>query len=826
MAVKPLSADQVRRSIDPASFRFASTEKLRDVDGVLGQERALEALDFGVGMRREDYNLFVMGAQGSGRHSTVRQHLRRRAAAEARPDDWVYVNNFEQNHKPRALRLPPGRAVTLRDDMARLIEEISVAIPAAFETDAYRSRREAIESQFKDRQEQAFGAIGEEARKRGLALIRTPMGLALAPVRDEEVLQPEEYRKLPEPVREQIERDIEELQQRLQQTVQQVPDWERERRRDTRELNRETSSAAVSRLLASLKKTYAGLDGVPDFLERVEHDIIDNAGQFLRGEEGQSPEQGLAALAGAAGGGRPAPGGPAFTRRYEVNVMVGDGDGGGAPVVEEESPAYNNLIGRVEHLAEMGALLTDFTLVKPGSLHAANGGYLVIDALRLLQQPWAWEGLKRALRTGAIRIESPGQMMSMITTVSLEPEPIPLDVKVVLIGDRHVYYLLCQHDPDFAKQFKVAVDFEDDMARSARSNRQFAALMATLVRQHELRHLAPDGVARVLEHAVRLAGDADKLTLQIGRISDLLKEADFFAARRRRKLIAGDDVQAAIDAQHSRAERVPRRMQEAILQDTVLIDTAGAQVGQINGLAVYSLGNVAFGKPSRITARVRIGTGEVVDIERRSELGGSLHTKGVMILSAYLGARYATDLPLSLSASLVFEQSYGGVDGDSASSAELYALLSALAGLPIGQNFAVTGSVNQHGVVQAIGGVNEKIEGFFDICAARGLTGDQGVLIPKANVRHLMLRPHVADAVRGGQFHVYPVTGIDEGIALLTGCPAGRLGRSGRYPADSVNRRVQDRIAALAEERRRFGRPLGRAGRDGDGNGKRSEVGS
>jgi len=819
MAVKPLSAEQVRRAVDPAGFRFASTEELRDVERMVGQERAIEALDFGVGMRREDYNLFVMGPQGSGRHSAVRRYLESRAPTEPRPDDWVYVNNFEQSHKPRALRLPPGRATGLRDDMARLIEEISAAIPAAFETDAYRNRREAIDSQFKEKQEHAFGAIGEEAQKRGLALIRTPMGLALAPVRDDEVLPPEEYRKLPEPVREQIERDIEELQQRLQQTVQQVPEWDRERRKDTRELNRETTSAAVSRLISALKKTYADLDAVLAHLDRVEHDVIENAEQFLRGEDGQRPEQGLAALMG--GEARAAPSRAAFTRRYLVNVVVGDGEGEGAPVVEEESPAYNNLIGRVEHLAEMGALLTDFTLIKPGSLHAANGGYLVIDALRLLQQPWAWEGLKRALRTRSIRIESPGQMMSLITTVSLEPEPIPLDVKVVLIDERHVYYLLCQYDPDFAKQFKVSVDFEDDMVRSAKSNREFAALLATMVRQDALRHLAPDGVARVLEHAVRLAGDTDKLTLQVGRISDLLKEADFFAGRAGRKLVGAADVQAAIEAQHGRADRVSRRMQEAITKDTVLIDTSGAQVGQINGLAVYSLGNVAFGKPSRITARVRIGTGEVVDIERRSELGGPLHTKGVMILSAYLGARYAHELPLSLSASLVFEQSYGGVDGDSASSAELYALLSALSGLPIDQSLAVTGSVNQHGVVQAIGGVNEKIEGFYDICDARGLTGDQGVLIPQANVRHLMLRPDVVGAVRDGRFRIFPVARIDDGIELLTGRAAGRTGRNGRYPADTVNRLVQDRIVALAEKRRHFVRELG----EGPGGRKDNDLG-
>jgi len=823
MAIKPLRANQVYQHCDPSSLRFKSTKDLPDLDRVLGQDRAVEALEFGVGMRRVGYNLFVMGPPSSGRHSMVRRYLESRAPAEGTPDDWVYVNNFEQTHKPRAIRLPNGKATELRDDMSRLVEEISAAIPAAFEADEYRTRREAIDSQFKELQEKGFGAIGEEARKRGLALIRTPMGLALAPVRDDEVLPPEEFRKLPEAVREQLEKDIEELQERLQQTAQQVPDWERERRRQLRDLNRETTSTAVSRLIANLTKKYRDLPDVLSHLEKVQADVIENAEAFVRGEAGQGGQAGggdgqQAALMAMMGGSAPANQRNSVTRRYEVNVVVGNHRGKGAPVVAEDSPAYNNLIGRVEHLAEMGALITDFTLIKPGSLHTANGGYLVIDALKLLQQPWSYEGLKRALRTGSIRIESPSQMMSMVSTVSLEPEPIPLDVKVLLIGDRHVYYLLCQHDPDFLELFKVSVDFEDDMDRSARSHRDFGRLLATLARHHELKHLSAGGAARMIEHATRMAGDSGKMTLQIGRIGDLMKEADYFAGRDGNRLIERSDVQRAIDAQTGRSDRISRRMQDAIINETMLIDSTGAQVGQINGLAVYSLGTTAFGKPSRITARVRMGTGEVIDIERRSEMGGPTHTKGVMILSAFLGARFAAEHPLSLSASLVFEQSYGGVDGDSASSAELYALLSALSGQPIHQHFAVTGSVNQYGKVQAIGGVNEKIEGFFDICQTRGLTGEQGVLIPKSNVRHLMLRPDVVEAVDAGRFHVYAVSTIDEGIELLTGCRAGALQANGSYPAGTVNRLVQDRLLELADKRRKFGRAMSEADRAGNNN--------
>jgi len=499
--------------------------------------------------------------------------------------------------------------------------------------------------------------------------------------------------------------------------------------------------------------------------------------------------------------------------------MVGDGGNTGAPVIAEESPNYANLVGRVEHQAEMGALLTDFTLIKPGALHRANGGYLIIDAMRLLQQPYAWEGLKQVLRGNSIKIESLGQMLALASTVSLEPEPIPLRLKVVLIGEPRIYYLLCRLDPDFDDLFKVAVDFDAEMNRAS-GQRRFARLLATIARQDGLRPLDRGGVARVVEQATRLAGDAGKLSLRIGRIADLMKEADYWAGQKGRKVIGAGDVQRALDAQVRRVDRIAQRMREAIVDETILIDTDGAKVGQINGLAVLDLGNHAFGKPNRISARVRMGGGEVIDIERRVELGGPLHTKGVLILSGFLGARYAADHPLSLSASLVFEQSYGGVDGDSASSAELYALLSALSELPIDQGLAVTGSVNQHGEVQAIGGVNEKIEGFFELCAARGLTGRQGVLIPRANVANLMLRGEVVAAVRAGKFAIYPVSTIDQGIELLTGRRAGRLGKSGRYPAGSVNRLVQDRVHELADKRRLFARRGRDDGDDNNGDGE------
>jgi lon-related putative ATP-dependent protease len=512
----------------------------------------------------------------------------------------------------------------------------------------------------------------------------------------------------------------------------------------------------------------------------------------------------------------PPPREDASFRQYQVNVVVDNSDAEGAPMVFEDNPTHANLVGRVEHLSEMGALVTDFSLIKAGALHRANGGYLMLDARRLLMQPYAYEALKRVLRSGEVRIESLGQMLSLITTVSLEPEAIPLDVKVVLIGERMLYYLLCQYDPDFSELFKVAVDFDDVIDQGPEMVRHYAALIATLARREELRPLDRAAVARVIERGTRLADDQEKITAQVSHMVDLVREADYWAHEAGRDTITATDVQTAIDAQIHRLDRIRARSQEMIERGLMLIDTDGAVVGQINGLSVLMLGTFSFGRPSRITARVRMGAGEVVDIERKVDLGGPLHSKGVLILSAFLGARYAQDSPLSLSASLVFEQSYGGVDGDSASSAELYALLSALSDYAIDQSFAVTGSVNQHGRVQAIGGVNEKIEGFFDLCRARGLTGKQGVLIPESNVKHLMLRHDIIEAVERGDFAIYPVETIDQGIEILTGRPAGERDADGKFPADSVNGRVETRLHDLARARKRFGA----AGRDDKGGGE------
>ena len=799
MTLAPLPPEQLYRRVDHANLPFATTADLPDLTQALGQPRALEALAFGTGIERKGYNLFVLGAPGTGRHSLVRRMLEAKAAAEPTPDDWVYVNNFEMPHQPDALRLPTGRGRELKVNMAAAMDDLRAAIPAVFESEEYQTRRRVVDESFKQQQEGAFEGLRERAQARGIAMVQTPLGMALAPMRDGQVLKPDLFNQLPEDQRHRIQQDIEELQKELQEIIGQVPRWEKEHRDAVRELNREMAGYAIRHSMDEVSIAFADLTEVVAYLDKVRNDLLENADAFLAPSEVQAapgspvPQSAQAALHG-----------DGIFRRYAVNVIVDNSETKGAPIVHDDNPTMPFLVGRIEHLAQLGALVTDFGLIKPGSLHRANGGYLIIDARRLLVQPFSWDALKRTLHSGEIRIQPPEQMYGMASTITLEPEPIPVRVKVVLVGERQLYYLLCQLEPEFGELFKVAVDFEETIDWNPDTVADYARLLAGICRKEELRPLDREAVARVVEHGARVADDAEKLTLKMADIADLLREADYLAGAAEGAVIGAAEVQQAIEARIRRLDRIRERAYEAIERDILLIATDGAAVGQINGLSVTGLDSFRFGRPSRITARVRLGAGKVIDIEREVELGGPLHSKGVMILSGFLGAHFATDTPLSLSASLVFEQSYGGVDGDSASSAELYALLSALAELPIKQSFAVTGSVNQNGEVQAIGGVNEKIEGFFDICKSRGLTGEQGVLIPTANVKHLMLRPDVVAAARDGQFRIFPVARIEDGIELLTGVAAGSRGADGRFPEGTIYAKVEDRLVALAEARRRF----------------------
>ena len=805
MAVAPLPPEALCRRTDPARLPFDTTAVLEPLPGPLGQERASEAVRFGAAVRRDGYHVFALGPTGVGKRRLVERLLRERAAGEPVPPDWCYLHDFEDPQRPRAVELPPGTGARFRRDMEALVEELKAAVPAAFESEEYRTRLQVLHKQLSEEREKLMAELSRKAEARGIGLVRTPVGLAVAPVRGGEVLEPDAFHKLPAPEQQRIQKDLEELQGELARLVRSFPEQERRHREQVKEMNREVALHAVGHLLDEQRARYAGLAPIQAHLDAVQKDVIENVHEFLGAAEGGG--EGAAAQVR-----RLFTETPAF-RRYQVNVLVDRTGLQGAPLVLEDLPTHAALTGRIDHQVHFGAMVTDFTLLRAGALHRANGGYLVLDARRLLGQPFAWEELKRALRSRLLRIEGPERRFGFGGGSALEPCPIPLDVKVVLLGDRLLHHLLSELDPEFLSLFKVPADFDDDVPRDPASELRLARVAARLCGDEKLRPLDRGGVARLVEESSRWSGDGGKLSALEDELADLLRECDHVAGAAGRAVATAADVAAAVEARRRRTDRVRRRMLEAIADGTVLIDTAGAQVGQVNGLSVLAFGRDAFGRPSRITARVRLGRGEVVDIEREVELGGPIHSKGVLILSSYLGSTFAGDRPFSLSASLVFEQSYGGVEGDSASSAELYALLSALAELPVRQGLAVTGSVNQLGRVQAIGGVNEKVEGFFEVCRERGLDGEQGVLIPASNVRHLALREEVLEAARAGRFHVWPVETVEQGIELLTGVPFGVRGADGRFAGGTVAARVSARLEALAAAARAFAAPEKEEGR-------------
>ena len=788
-----LSPAELRWQCDANELPFKTTSELEPLANISGEHRWIEALKLGTAIRRPEYNIFAVGADGIGKSYLSQRFIEAHAKAEPPPDDWCYVYNFDQPHAPNVLRLPTGRGRPFKADIEQLVDDLREVLTATFEGEEYRSHRQLIEQELKDRQEEAFGEIEKEAQQNSIAFLRTPMGFSFAPMHNGNVMQPQVFQALSEADRSAIEQKIKALQDKLQELLQQVPLWVKQTQDKIRELNRETATYAVSGLIATLEKTYGDVPEIPEHLSALKADMVANAEAILTmaAQMAQSP-------------GHEHNGQNPLLRRYGVNLIADNADLTHAPVIHEDNPTYDRLVGRIEHRSEMGALMTDFNLIRPGALHRANQGYLLIDAKRLLSRPMAYEGLKQALRSSTIEIESVAQLYGLPSTITLQPESIPLNVKVVLLGDRMLQYLLSQYDPEFRDLFKVIADFDEDIERTDSVLGDFHRVIAGMVQHCELRPLEAQGAGRLSEFSVRMAADSDKLSLKMETLREVLIEADYWAGLAGHETITGDDVTKALERREFRADRIRERIQEEIRKGTIRIDAEGAVAGQMNGLSVLQIGDFAFGRPSRITAQVRLGSGNVVDIEREVKLGGPLHSKGVMILAGYLGAKFGTELPLSLSASLVFEQSYGGVDGDSASAAELITLLSAIAQVPLAQRFAMTGSVDQMGQVQAIGGVNYKIEGFFDVCDTRGLTGDQGVLIPASNKRHLMLHDRVVNAVEAGKFHIHAVETVDQAIEILTGMPAGSPDESGVYPEGSFHRRVADRLKDLADARRKF----------------------
>ncbi|MHC4952582.1 MAG: AAA family ATPase [Planctomycetota bacterium] len=798
---QPLPPEALRCRCDPELLPFETTAELEELKTMVGQDRAIEAVHLGTGLDQPGYNLFVLGSPGTGRHRFVHTYLEEKARQAPAPADRCYVNNFADPRKPRTLELPAGWGSMLRHDLAQLVEEAGAAMRKVFESEDYRTRRDAVEREVREKQAQALEEVRRHAQERGVDIIETPSGFGIVPVKEGEAISPDEFESLSDEERQRLAQATEEMGEELKEKLRRMPTTSLRMRERIRRLDHDVAVFAIGNLIDQLLHKYQRFPDVVAHLRDLQADIVENIDLFRRPAEGE--EFSLNQL--LTGQMLPEPLQELRTRkRYDVNVIVDHSASLGAPVVFEEEPTYPYLMGQIEHVSHMGALMTDFTLIRAGALHRANGGYLVLDVRKLLSHPYAYEALKQALRSREIRVRSLGQAYGLVSTVSLEPQPIPLSAKVVLIGDPLPYYILQAFDPEFGDLFKVVADFEHDMERSGENVKQLARLAATVTRRHGLMALDRAAVARLIEESARQAGDAERLSAETRWVADLVREAHFWASEAKKEVIGAEDVQRAVESQRYRMGRIRDRLQHEILRDTILINTDGEQVGQVNGIAIAPIGDFSFGHPIRITARLSVGAGKVIDIEREVELGGPIHSKGVLILSSFLRSSYVTEQPLSLSASLVFEQCYEGVEGDSASLAELSALLSAIAEAPIRQFMAVTGSVDQHGRVQAVGGVNEKIEGFFEVCQARGLSGDQGVVIPKANVKHLMLRDEVVDAVREGRFHVYPVETVHECMAILAGGETGERGAEGQFPEGTLNRKIADRLVELAASRRAF----------------------
>ncbi len=791
----PLAVEQLNRRCRPEELQFHTTAEIADCDGVVAQERAVAALELAMGISSWSHNVYVMGNPGSGRHAAVQFKLEREAARRAPPSDWCYVNRFDNPRRPRALRLPAGRAAQLKADVRELIEELRAAVPAALESETYRNRHAEIDREFEKLRQQSLEALQREAEKSEMALIQTPQGFAIVPVRRGKLLSPDEFEKLPAPERRETQKRSDALSEMLRKHVEAIPGWQRDHHRKLRELDRDATAGAVRHLIEETQAKYSDCADVLDHLSKVEADLVENAGSLFKSESTAPLLPGLEKAESRA-----------RLDRYDVNVMVDRRSLAGAPVVYESNPTYQNLIGEIGNIAQFGMLSTDFTMIRSGALHAANGGFLILDAERLLSEPFAWDALKHALFERRMRIEPLGQRLSLINTRTLEPEPIPLEVRVVLIGTRRLYTLLCEYDIEFAELFKVAADFDDTIDRTPENLPLYARLIAGAVRREHLRPFDATAVAKLIEHGSRLAGDSHKLSIHLRSIEDALREADHFAADAAKEVVEAADVQRALDEQITRLGRVHAKVLEAIRERSLLIDCDGEAIGQVNGLSIAQVGSLLFGQPTRITAAVRIGEGEVLDIEREVRLGGAIHSKGVLILAGLIGERFGGAQPLSLYASLVFEQSYGSVEGDSASLAEACALLSAIAQVPIRQSLAVTGSINQHGTAQVIGAVNEKIEGFFDACQMRGLTGRQGVIIPADNVANLMLRDDVLQAVERGRFRIYGVRSLDEAIPLLTGLEAGIRDAQHAYAPGTLHAMVDQRLREFAQVRQQFAR--------------------
>ncbi len=781
--------EELYKCCEPSELPFKTTDEVSPLKETIGQKRALSALKFGLGIDSHGFNIYILGESGTGKMTTIKTILEEKAKNEPVPNDWCYVYNFNNPDVPRALSLPPGTGLAYQKDMNELITILRQEIPKIFESKEYEKQRTKILEEFQKKQKEFFLDIEKEAKEKDFSLRKTVGGLALVPVKKNgEALSEEEYESLEPKVRKKVEEIGKNLQEKLDDTVRLVREEEKKIKDKLIQLEQEAVLSSVGLLIDELKHKYKEASELLNYFEEVKEDILGHLEDFKVQEEQASPLPFM----------KPAKTEPSFAR-YSVNLFVNNRDTKGAPIIIESNPTYYNLFGRIEYKVQYGVAVTDFTMIKAGSLQRANGGYLVTDSLELLKNIFAYDALKRAVRDKKIRIEDVWEQYRLISTMTLRPEAMPFNVKIILVGDPRLYYLLFHLDVEYRDLFKVKADFDYRMERTRENTIKYASFIRTICLEKGLEPFNHDAVAKVIEYSSRLAEHQEKLSARFSEVSDLLREADYWAKRDNSKIVSGEHVEKALDEKIFRVNKVEKKIQDAINEGTILVTTEGSAGGQVNGLSVLDLGDYRFGIPSRITAKTYAGKAGIVNIERETKLSGKIHEKAIFTLSAYLGEKYAQKRPLSLSASLTFEQLYGGVEGDSATCAEVYALLSSIAGAPLKQCLAITGSMNQHGEVQPIGGVNEKIEGFFAICKMRGLTGEHGVIIPKKNLKHLMISKKVIEAVQNGKFNIYSIDNIEDGIEILTGMPAGELQPDGNYPEGTLNSLVTKRLQQLAE---------------------------
>lgn len=785
-----LLPEKLRKEIDPETIHCTTTEELSPLEGIIGQERAVKSLEFGLGIKEHGFNIYVAGLPGTGKETAVKNFLEALAKTKPVPSDWCYVNNFSNAYEPTAVKLPPGKGKEFQKDMTNLINEARRVLPETFQSEDYSAKQEATIKEIEEERKNLLSEISQKAQQEGFILQSSPIGLLTIPIVDGKPINDKEFMELSPEKRDEIQQKREKLTEDLRATMRQLRGLQEEINEKIKELNHDVALFAIGHLVKRLKEKYTEISDIVAYLEDVQKDIVSNVMQFIKPETPKTPV--------------PVPWLEELPfRKYEVNVIVDNAELKGSPVIIEHNPTYQNLFGRIEKEAQFGVLTTDFTMIRGGSLHKANGGYLVLPVEELFRNMFSWDGLKRDLMNNCITIEEAAERLGYMTTKGLRPQPVPLDIKVVLLGNPLVYHLLYQGDPAFKELFKVKADFDTTMDRTQENIREYAGFICTLCRKEGLKHLDASAVSKVVAYSSRLTADQEKLSTRFADVADIIREANYYAVKDNAEYVTGDHIKKAIEEKVYRSNLIQEKIEEMVERGVILIDTEGKATGQVNGLSVISLGDFSFGRPSRVTASTGIGREGIIDIEREAQLGGRIHAKGVMILSGYLNQKYAQDNPLSLTARLVFEQSYEGVEGDSASSTELYAILSSLSGLPINQKIAVTGSVNQKGEVQAIGGVNEKIEGYFAVCTVKGLNGEQGVMIPESNVQNLMLKEEVVEAVKAGKFHIFSVKTIDEGIEILTGVKAG-IRKNGTFEEGTVNDRVDKRLKEMAEKLKEF----------------------